>query len=109
MLVSFDEVPNPVKYESALNTRFKINGNSKAIKFIIHEVTAAITNQMDLYQAQESIIQKVKDTFGELWYEANAEAVNFMVENGCTNAFRKEQPFYDAKELYAYEHDTMLY
>jgi len=109
MLTSFDEVPNPVKYESALNARFEIKGSSKAIKFIIREVIDAIENQIDLYQAQECLIKKVKDAFGETWYEENAEAVNFLVENSYANALRKEQPFYDAKELYNYEHSTALY
>ena len=106
MLLPFD---NPVKHESSLNTRFKIEGNSKAINFITREVIDAIENQMDLYQAQESVIKKVKDAFGESWYEENAEAVNFLIENNYANALRKEQPFYDAEELYEYNHRTALY
>ena len=106
MLLPLD---NPVKHESTLNVRFEIEGNSKAIKFIIREVKEAIENQKDLYQAQESIILKVKDSFGESWYEKNAEAVNFLIENNYANALRKEQPFYDAEELYEYNHRTVLY
>ena len=80
------------KYQRRLKGTFIMEGNTKAISYIIHEIAACLTFSFNLYEAQTIIKSRAIQEYGEEWYPANAEAINFIIEDEYADYSGQEPP-----------------
>lgn len=89
--------PNYVSNHSLMENKVQICGNielEKTLKLIVKE---KCINFVDLYEAQEIMRRYCVDNYGTDFYEKNAEAILFILENEYCNIERIKLPLFDMK------------
>lgn len=87
---------------SLMDNKVKMQGNIDLASSLSCMVRQKYIGSVDLYNAQEALRNYCIDTYGTEFYEKNAEAISFIVENEYCNKEREERPFFDKKR---YEED----
>ena len=81
-----------------LNKHVKIQGNTELANKIEKMVQEECIGKFNLYKALEYIRDYCINTYGEEFYNKNAEAISFLVENEYCNKERQQNPLFDKKQ-----------
>ena len=65
--------------------------------------------QFDLYEAIEYMRNYCVNTYGEEFYNKNAEAISFLIENEYCNQERQQIPYFDKKQYDEDMKSSILY
>jgi len=99
----------PVTYPDILSNKVQIKGNFKACDYIVQKTKNCISKGIALYQAQQIVIDMVKEKYGVNWYQDSADAVNFLIENEYCRDIREKQPYIDKRALADFYNSSVLY
>lgn len=94
--------PNYTCNHSLLTFKFQVRGNVELAATLERVVQQACNEGLGLYTTQETVRDAIISGYDLPFYEKNAEAINFIVENEYCNAERMKRPFFDYR---AFEED----
>ena len=81
--------------KSLVDDKVKIHGNIKLVAKLKRIIKDSCVNHMGLYEAQDFIKNCCIDKYGIDFYEKNAEAIMFILENEYCTAERIKHPLFD--------------
>lgn len=94
--------PNYITAHSLIDNKVQVHGNIEFASWLSDFVKEKCIKHCNLYEAQEIVREYCISTYCEDFYEKNAEAINFIVENEYCHKERNRFPIFDKRQ---YEED----